>query len=130
MLKLDILGILITLLLLDIFNYKRIIFASLLIDFLTLVIILYLGLPFNFYILGGIFSYISFPNFSLEVLNFIPFAIGIIATKYCSYKWGIKGMLSANYLIPWNFSQNWQVVFYKLAFYNFFFQLIRWILRG
>ncbi|SES62338.1 hypothetical protein [Anaerobranca gottschalkii] len=130
MLKLDILGILITLLLLDVFNYKRILLASLSIDILTLSIILYLGYSYDFYKFGGIFSYVSFPNLQLEVLNFFPFIIGIFLSKYFSFKSGTKGNLSINYLIPWNFSPKWQVVFYKLAFYNLFFQLTRWILRG
>lgn len=126
MLRLDILGFLTTLLLLDIFSAKRVIVISMLLNLASMIFILFLDIPFMAFNLAGIFSFFEVGETIYEWANLAPFILGLILSRSVDK----ERLVDTSYLIPWNQSNAWSVLIYKFGFYNLLFQVIRFFMRS
>lgn len=125
MLTLDILGTLITLLLMDIFNWKKVFTAVLVMSLITLLITLFLEIEFSLFNIGGIFSYVETNGGIHWFINLVPFFTGIILAQSID-----RENFDVRILIPWQYKNTWNAVFYKLGFYSLFYQITKIMLRG
>ena len=125
MLRLDILSILITLFLVDIYSWKKVLLASLCINFITLVFLMFLKIEFSFFYMAGVFTYVEATSRLQWLVNFVPFFISMILAKSLH-----RETIAMSLLIPWEYDDKWYSVFYKLAYYGLLYQIIRIILRG
>lgn len=127
MLRLDILSILITLFLVDIYSWKKVLLASLCINIITLIFLMFFKIEFCFLYMAGVFSYVDLGvGLGIQwLVNFVPFFISLIIAKSLH-----REAIAMSLLIPWEYDDKWYSVFYKLAYYGLLYQIIRIILRG
>ncbi len=124
MLRLDILGILITLFLIDVFNWKKVLISFFSVIFITLVVLLALDISYTSIFIGGVFTQIKIGGGALKITGFLHVIIALLIGRILA-----KERFSINLLWPWEFNNSWFIIYYKLGFYNLIFLVLNLIFR-
>lgn len=126
MLRLDILGILTTLFLIDILSWKRVLVISFTLNFVSFVVLLFFQVSFVSFNMAGVFSYFQVTSSIYELANFLPFIFGLIFSRSVDKNKAVD----ISYISPWKQSEKWSVLFYKFGYYSLFIHLTRLVLRS